>query len=285
MKRPSNPFKRINKRNRLAVIGALLFIIILFIMLVGPFLCTHDPTAVNYEDACLPPSLEYPFGTDFNGRCVLCRVINGAHISIGVALAVVVIGAIIGVTVGVVAGFAGGAVDSVLMRIVEIMLSFPGTIFALAVLGTLGNGIPNQIAALTAVRWASYARLARGETVAVRNADYIEAAQALGCSRSHIIFKYIIPNIIGQVLVMATLSIGPVILAGAGLSYLGLGAQIPSPEWGLMINGGKDYIREAPWITLAPGMAAVLAVFAFNILGEGIGDMIDPHLADKADTE
>ncbi len=285
MKEKHDGLRHFSRRNPLLIIGGAAILFLFFVTLAGPRLCTHEPSAINYDAICVPPCAEYPFGTDFNGRCVLCRVVNGAHISIGVALAVVVIGAAIGVTVGITAGYSGGALDSVLMRFVEVMLSFPGTIFALAVLGTLGNGIPNQIVALTMVRWAHYARLARGETLAVMNADYIEAARAMGNSKPRIIFHYILPNIIGQILVIATLSIGPVILAGAGLSYLGLGAQIPSPEWGLMINSGKDYIREAPWITLAPGLAAVFTVFSFNLLGEGIGDLIDPHLKEKAEVD
>lgn len=259
--------------------------IIAFFTVFGPLIWNADPIAVNYDEQCLPPSAEHWFGTDNNGRDVFIRVLNGAHISIGVALAVVLIGAVIGVAVGIVAGFAGGAVDSILMRIVEIMLSFPGTIFALAVLGTLGNGIWNQIVALSFVRWAHYARLVRVETLTVVNSEYLTASRAMGNSRWRIIWRYILPNIIGRVVVIATLSIGPVILAGASLSYLGLGAQIPSPEWGLMINGGKDYLRDAPWMTLAPGLAAVFSVFAFNLLGEGISDLIDPRLKEKAEVD
>ena len=265
--------------------GIILLMLIAFATIAGPYLCMHEPNKVDYSLKCIPPCTEYIFGTDFCGRCVLCRVINGAHISIGVALIVVTVGACIGILVGIIAGYAGGAIDSVLMRFVEVMLSFPGTVFALAVLGTLGNGIPNQIVALTFVRWAHYARLARGETLRVMNSDYIEAAKAMGNGCGRIIFRYILPNIIGQIIVIASLSIGPVILAGAALSYLGLGAQIPSPEWGLMINTGRDYIRQAPWITLAPGMAAVITVLAFNIFGEGIGDYIDPRMKEKAEAE
>ena len=285
MKNKFSDTRHFCRRNPLLALGMILVLFIAFVALIGPLLCTHDPNEINYSNKCISPCLEYPFGTDFNGRCVLSRVVNGAHISIGIALAVVCVGVFIGVTVGIVAGYAGGAVDSALMRLVEIMLSFPGTIFALAVLGTLGNGTVNQIIALTVVRWAHYARLARGETLTVMNSDYIKAAQAMGNGRFRIIYRYILPNIIGQVLVIATLSIGPVILAGAGLSYLGLGAQIPSPEWGLIINSGKDYIRQAPWITLAPGLAAVFTVLSFNILGEGVGDLIDPRLKERAEAE
>ena len=274
-----------SRRKSLFTIGIIFTIIIAFFTIAGPFIWHADPTATDYDNQCLPPSWEHWFGTDNNGRDVFTRVVNGAHISIGVALAVVGIGAAIGIAVGIIAGFAGGAVDNVLMRIVEIMLSFPGTIFALAVLGTLGNGTEHQILALSAVRWAHYARLVRIETIAVMNSEYLPASKAMGNSKLRIVFRYILPNIIGRVIVIATLSIGPVILAGASLSYLGLGAQIPSPEWGLMINGGKEYIRQAPWITVAPGLAAVFTAFSFNLLGEGIGDLIDPRLKEKAEVD
>lgn len=285
MKKRSRLSEAFSRRKALFTVGVIMVLIIAFFTIFGPMIWPADPIAVNYDEQCLPPSAEHWFGTDNNGRDVFIRVLNGAHISIGVALAVVLIGAVIGVTVGIVAGFAGGAVDSILMRIVEIMLSFPGTIFALAVLGTLGNGIWNQIVALSFVRWAHYARLVRVETLTVVNSEYLTASRAMGNSRWRIIWRYILPNIIGRVVVIATLSIGPVILAGASLSYLGLGAQIPSPEWGLMINGGKDYLRDAPWMTLAPGLAAVFSVFAFNLLGEGISDLIDPRLKEKAEVD
>lgn len=285
MKQKRRKLALFSRRKSLCTVGAIFLIIIAFFTLIGPLIWNSDPTATDYANQCLAPSAAHWFGTDNNGRDVFVRVVAGAHISIGVALAVVSIGVVIGVTVGIVAGFAGGAVDAVLMRIVEIMLSFPGTIFALAVLGTLGNGIGHQIIALSAVRWAHYARLVRVETLTVVHSEYLMAAKAMGNSRIRIIWRYIIPNIIGQVIVIATLSIGPVILAGAALSYLGLGAQIPSPEWGLMINGGKDYIRQAPWMTLAPGLAAVFTAFSFNLLGEGIGDLIDPRLKEKAEVD
>ncbi len=269
------------KKNKIFVLGCILIILILAISTIGPFFCRHEYLKTDYSHKNLAPCKEFLFGTDNSGRCILCRIIHGAHISIGVGVSVVLLGALIGVTIGIISGFAGGKTDFVVMRIVEVILSFPGVIFALAVLGTIGSGIYNQIIALTLVRWAHYARFARTETIRVMNSDYIEAAVAMGNSRIRIATHYVLPNIVSQLLVMLTISIGPAILSGAALSYLGLGAQIPSPEWGLMVSGGKEYIRTAPWITLFPGLATAFTALSFNLLGEGIGDLIDPRLKEK----
>ncbi len=269
-------------RNMLLCIGMVAVAFVLFILCFGPLLCHHDPEALDYSTKLLPPCAEFPFGTDSSGRCIMCRIIYGARTSIGVALAVVGISSVIGIIVGIIAGFAGGVVDNILMRIVEIMLSFPSLIFTLAVLGTIGSGTFNQIIAMSIVRWASFARFARTETKNIMSSEYMESAKAMGNSRIRVILRYIFPNIISNLLVIATLEIGPVLLAGAALSYLGMGAQIPSPEWGLMVNSGKEFIRQAPWITIFPGLATVLTALSFNLLGEGIGDMIDPHLREKA---
>ena len=269
------------KHNPVLVVGAVFVVFIVFIAIFGPFFCHHDYTKVNYSLKCLAPCHEYPFGTDSSGRCLLCRIINGAHISIGVGISVVFLSAFIGVLIGIISGYVGGTVDFIIMRFVEIILSFPGTIFALAVLGTIGNGIYNQIIALTLVRWAHYARFVRTETISIMSSEYIEAATALGNSRFRIAVRYVIPNIVSRVLVMLSISIGPTILAGAALSYLGLGAQIPSPEWGLLVSGGKEFIQSAPWITLFPGIVTAFAALAFNLLGEGIGDLLDPRLKER----
>lgn len=270
------------KKNILFTIGLLLVGFIAVMFLFGPYFCTHDPEALDYSYKLLAPCREFPFGTDPSGRCILCRVIYGGRTSISVALTVVLISGFIGIIIGIISGYAGGAVDMVLMRIVEIMLSFPSLIFTLAVLGTIGNGTTNQIIAMSVVRWASFARFARTETKNIMSSDYMEAAKAMGNSQSRVIFRYIFPNIISNLLVIATLDIGPVLLAGAALSYLGLGAQIPSPEWGLMVNSGKEFIRDAQWITLFPGLATVFTALSFNLLGEGIGDMINPYMREKA---
>jgi peptide/nickel transport system permease protein len=269
------------KRNPVMFIGAALVVLIVLTAVFGPFFCRHDYTKVDYALKCIKPCHEYLFGTDSSGRCLLCRIINGAHISVGVGVSVVFISAAVGIVIGIISGYVGGRTDFIIMRLVEIILSFPGTIFALAVLGTIGNGIYNQIIALSLVRWAHYARFVRTETIGIMNSEYIEAARALGSSRLHIAVKYVIPNIVSRVLVMISISIGPAILSGAALSYLGLGAQIPSPEWGLLVSGGKEFIRTAPWITLFPGIVTAFTALAFNLLGEGIGDMLDPRLKER----
>jgi len=269
------------KRNPIVYIGGLLVIIILFIAVFGPYFCHHDYSKVNYSNKCITPNSEYLFGTDSCGRCLLCRIINGAHISIGVGLSVVFLGAIIGVAIGIISGYFGGKTDFIIMRIVEVILSFPNTIFALAVLGTIGLGIYNQIIALTLVRWAHYARFVRTETISIMNSEYVESAMALGNSKFRIATKYVLPNIISKVLVMISISVGPTILSCAALSYLGLGAQIPSPEWGLLVSGGKEFIRTAPWITLYPGIVTAITALSFNLLGEGIGDLLDPRLKER----
>lgn len=270
------------RRNLLFSIG-LVFVLFLFFMLCfGPLFCHHNPEQLDYSVRLLPPSAQFPFGTDSSGRCILCRVIYGARISIGVALAVVGISAVVGILIGIISGYAGGVVDHIFMRVVEVMLSFPSLIFTLAVLGTIGSGTFHQMIAMSAVRWASFARIARTETKNIMGSDYMEAARAMGNSRARVILRYIFPNILHNLLVVATLDIGPVLLAGAALSYLGLGAQIPSPEWGLMVNSGKEFIRQAPWITIFPGMATVFTALSFNLMGEGIGDLLDPHLREKA---
>ena len=270
------------KKNMLMSIGLVAVAFVIFMLIFGPMFCHHDPEELNYSTKLMAPCGDFILGTDSSGRCILCRIIYGARTSVGVALAVVGISSVIGIIVGIIAGYAGGAVDNVLMRIVEVMLSFPSLIFTLAVLGTIGSGTFNQIIAMSIVRWAGFARFARTETKNIMSSDYMEAAKAMGNSRFRVILRYIFPNIISNLLVIATLEIGPVLLAGAALSYLGLGAQIPSPEWGLMVNSGKEFIRQAPWITIFPGLATVLTALSFNLLGEGIGDMIDPHLREKA---
>ncbi len=276
-----NKAKYFVKRNPVLVIGCIFVLFIIFIAIFGPLFCHHDYSKIDYKLKCIPPCAEYPFGTDSSGRCILCRILHGAHISIGVGLSVVLLGAIIGIIIGIISGYVGGTVDFIIMRVVEVILAFPGTIFALAVLGTIGSGIFNQIIAMTLVRWAHYARFVRTETIRVMNSEYIEAATALGNSRLRIALKYVIPNIISRVLVMISISIGPAILAGAALSYLGLGAQIPSPEWGLLVSGGKEFIRTAPWITLFPGIMTAFTALAFNLAGEGLGDLLDPRLKER----
>jgi len=262
-----------------------MLLVLLFVLAFGPRLCVHDPFQVDYKVKLLAPCAEYPFGTDGMGRSVAARVVYGLRSSMKIAAAVMVISCAAGVLIGVAAGYMGGAADLILMRMMEVVLAFPGTILALAILGTLGGGMKNQIIALALVRWTKYARMARDETMRLKKAEYMEAAVAMGNGRLRILLCYVLPNIMGQILVLATMSIGPIILSSATLSFLGLGIQPPNPELGLLINEGRDYIRSAGHISLFPGLVTALTALAFNLFGEGLNDYFDPRLKDKAVTD
>ena len=273
------------RKNLLLVAGGMILLILLFVLVFGPGLCVHDPLKVDYKVKLLAPCLEYPFGTDGMGRSVAARVVYGLRSSMKIALLVMAASCVTGVCIGVVSGYAGGIVDLFFMRLTEVVLAFPGTILALAILGTLGGGMRNQIIALALVRWTKYARMARDETIRLKRAEYMEAAVAIGNSRLRILVRYVLPGIMGQILVLATMSIGPIILSSATLSFLGLGIQPPNPELGLLINEGRDYIRSAGHISLFPGLVTAVTALGFNLFGEGLSDYFDPRLKEKAVTD
>lgn len=264
--------------NRLLTLGGLTVVFLLLVALAAPLLALHDPTATSLSSQLQPPSADYPFGTDNLGRCIYSRVIYGTRLSLLVSLTVVVLSATAGVLTGVAAGYIGGLVDSLIMRTVDVMLSFPSIILALAIIAVFGPGTVNVITALSLVHWTGYARLTRGQVLAVKGRAYVESARAMGNGELSIIIRYILPNILSPLLVMATLDIAHVILSAAGLSFLGLGLQPPTPEWGGMVNEGREFIRTASYITLFPGMTLMFAVFSFNLLGDGFRDALDPRL-------
>ncbi|MCI8599949.1 MAG: ABC transporter permease [Lachnospiraceae bacterium] len=270
------------QRNLLLWIGGAILLVIIFVLVFGPSLCTHDPLKVDYTLKLRAPCREYPFGTDGMGRSVAARVVYGLRTSMKIAIVVMLISCVIGVCVGVLSGYVGGSVDLILMRVMEVVLAFPDTILALAILGTLGGGMKNQIIALALVRWTKYAKMARDETMRLKKEEYMEAAVAMGNGRFRIVLRYVLPGIIGQILVLATMSIGPIILSGATLSFLGLGVQLPNPELGLLINEGRDFIRSAGHISLFPGLVTALTALGFNLFGEGLNDYFDPRLKEKA---
>jgi ABC-type dipeptide/oligopeptide/nickel transport system permease subunit len=201
------------------------------------------------------------------------------------AVFVVGISVFIGLTLGLISGYFGGAVDMVLMRIVDILLAFPTIIFALALSTMIGTGQINLIIAICCIQWTRYARVTRGEAVMLKNAEYIDAAKTIGNSNLSIILNYVFPNVISKIIILASLDMGTIILYCASLSFLGLGAQPPSPEWGVMINEGKDYIQYAPWIAVSPGIAIAVCALAFNMLGDGLRDMLDPRMKETVRTE
>ncbi|MCL0061439.1 nickel ABC transporter permease subunit NikC [Thermodesulfovibrionales bacterium] len=270
-------FQRL-KKHRLALIGAGIILVLIFIAVLAPFIAPHDPIEQNLEHRLLSPNTEYLLGTDNLGRCILSRLIHGTSVSLQIGIMVVGIAAFVGVTLGLVAGYRGGLIDELIMRIVDILLAFPGIILALVIAGILGPSLFNVMLALAVVGWTSYARVVRGAVLSVKEKEFVEAAQALGAGEARIMFRHILPNVMAPVIVMATLGMAHVILAAAALGFLGLGAQPPTPEWGSMLNDGRAFMRTAPHLTIFPGLAIMVTVLAFNFLGDGLRDALDPRL-------
>ncbi|MCL0084668.1 nickel ABC transporter permease subunit NikC [Thermodesulfovibrionales bacterium] len=270
-------FQRL-KKHRLALIGAGIILVLIFIAVLAPFIAPHDPIEQNLEHRLLSPNTEYLLGTDNLGRCILSRLIHGTSVSLQIGIMVVGIAAFVGVTLGLVAGYRGGLIDELIMRIVDILLAFPGIILALVIAGILGPSLFNVMLALAVVGWTSYARVVRGAVLSVKEKEFVEAARALGAGEARIMFRHILPNVMAPVIVMATLGMAHVILAAAALGFLGLGAQPPTPEWGSMLNDGRAFMRTAPHLTIFPGLAIMVTVLAFNFLGDGLRDALDPRL-------
>lgn len=228
-----------------------------------------------------PPSLAHPFGTDRYGRDMLSRVIIGSTTSIFSTLLLVAVITVFGTGVGIVCGWSGGRIDTVLMRISDLFLAFPGLVFALAVAGVLGGGVQNAIIALAVISWPKFARLARGLTLAQKNAPYLMAARLSGSSTPKLLIKHILPNIAGPILVTSVMDIGTMMMELAGLSFLGLGVKPPMAEWGSMINEGRSMLQVSPWMVLAPGAAIFVTVMVFNLLGDTLRDYMDPKERNK----
>lgn len=265
--------KLTNKRKLYAMI--ILASIVLVIALLGEHLAPNDPFKTNLSHSLLPPSKEYLFGTDKMGRCILSRILVGAKSSIFSAITVVIIVFSIGSLIGIIAGFFGGILDKILMKITLILQAFPSFILAVTVAGTLGMGIKNSMISLILVYWTTYARLSRSMVLSMKSAVYIKSAIMCGANKIQIIFKYIIPNVIGPLVVTAMLDIGNVILTMAGLAYLGLGPKKPSAQWGLMMSEAKQTMQQAPWGLIFPGIAIFIVVIVFNMLGDKIRDNLD----------
>lgn len=261
--------------------GKLLFFLALEVLLlmIAAFaerLCPYDPYAQNLLEAQQPPGISHPLGTDRYGRDMLSRVIIGSTASIYAALLLVAIITVAGTAVGMICGWFGGKVDSLLMRISDIFLAFPGLVFALAVAGVLGGGVQNAMIALGVISWPKFARLARSLTLAQKESDYLMAARLAGSSTLKLLLRHILPNIAGPILVTSVLDIGTMIMELAGLSFLGLGVRPPMAEWGSMISDGRVMLQTAPWMVLAPGGAIFITVMIFNLLGDTIRDYMDP---------
>jgi peptide/nickel transport system permease protein len=244
----------------------------------APLLAPADPLAQSLGSRLEPPSTAHWLGTDQLGRDILSRMLYGARISLVIGLVVVVSAGTFGTLVGIVAGYAGRLVDEALMRFTEVFLAFPPLILAMAIAGALGPSLTNAIIAIAAVTWAVYARLARGQLLSLRRREFVEAARAIGASRVRILVRHLLPNALAPLLVQASFDMGSAIIAAAGLSFIGFGAQPPTPEWGVMISEGRNFISTEPWLSLFPGVAILLGVGAFNLLGDGLRDAFDPRL-------
>ena len=277
--------KIVNRKNYILYTGIVLSALIVLVTIFAPFLEPHNPTKMELSQKFIAPCREFIFGTDHLGRDIFSRVIEGARVSLSIAAAVVFFSAVLGVVLGMFSGYVGGATDMLIMRVVDVLLAFPTIIFALALSTMMGTGQTNLIIAITCIQWTRYARIARGETLMLKNAEYVEAAKSIGNNTVQILGKYIFPNVISKIIILASLDIGTIILYCASLSFLGLGAQPPSPDWGVMISEGKDYMQYAPWLTLFPGLAIAFSALAFNMLGDGLRDLLDPRMKEVIRTD
>ncbi|PWK76118.1 nickel transporter permease [Aminobacter sp. AP02] len=262
--------------NKLAVIGLGIIILLLFVAAFAPLLSPYSPYIGDLKNArLLPPSSTNWLGTDDQGRDILSRLIYGSRLTLQVIVLVAIIAAPIGLLVGTAAGYAGGWIDAVLMRITDIFLAFPKLVLALAFVAALGPGIENAIIAIALTSWPPYARIARAETLTVRNSDYIAAVKLMGASPMRIVLRHIMPLCISSLIVRVTLDMAGIILTAAGLGFLGLGAQPPLPEWGAMIASGRRFILDQWWVAAAPGAAILIVSLGFNLLGDGLRDALD----------
>lgn len=268
--------------NRLAFVGLLIIIALLVIAALAGVLAPYSPTFGDLKNArLLAPSEQHWFGTDDLGRDILSRILYGSRWTLYVVILVAIIAAPIGLLVGTVAGYAGGWTDAVLMRITDIFLAFPKLVLALAFVAALGPGIENAVLAIAITSWPPYARIARAETLTVRNSDYIKAVQLMGASPTRIVLRHIMPLCISSLIVRVTLDMAGIILTAAGLGFLGLGAQPPLPEWGTMIASGRRFILDQWWVAGAPGFAILIVSLGFNLLGDGLRDALDPRSGDQ----
>lgn len=264
------------RSNRLAMLGLIILVLLALMAILAPYLAPYSPTAQNLADRLQPPSARHWLGTDALGRDILSRIIWGSRVTLFIVGTVALISPIVGLLIGTIAGFAGGWVDQVLMRITDIFLAFPKLILALALVAALGPGIGNAVLALAITGWPPYARLARAETLAVRNADYIAAARLQGAGPFRLLIGHVWPMCISSMIVRVALDMAGIILSAAGLGFLGLGAQPPLAEWGAMISDGRTYILDHWWVAAMPGLAIFIVSLAFNFLGDGLRDVLDP---------
>ncbi len=265
-------------RNRLTRAGAVVVTLYLITALVAPYFASYNPILQDLPNTLKPPNMKNLFGTDEFGRDILTRIIFGARISLFIGAGAVAIAFVLGTIFGTSAAYYGGHVDSIVMRIMDIMLSFPAILLAIVIVTILGPGLVNVLIAVGIQSTPMFARMIRGSVLSVKENEYVLAARALGANDLRMIVNHILPNSMAPMIVLATLRIGTAIITAAGLSFLGLGAQPPTPEWGAMLATGRNYLRAAPWVATIPGLAIMTVVFGFNLLGDGLRDAMDPRM-------
>jgi peptide/nickel transport system permease protein len=273
-------FRRM-KRDKAAMAGTVIIGALVLVAIFAPWMTSYDPVRQNYDKLLLPPSLEHPLGTDQYGRDLLTRIIFGCRYAIIIGVGVVCIQLLVGVTLGLIAGYYGGFLEMLIMRLTDVMLSIPSVVLGVTIAGFLGGGIQNVIIAVGAIGWRAYTRLVRAEVLSLKQETFVESARAVGCSQLRIILRHILPYTLGPVIAYSSLAVAIAILWAAALSFLGLGAQPPTPEWGAMLADGREYMMDAWWIATFPGIAIMITVLGFNFFGDALRNALDPKLERK----
>ncbi|MGN8645795.1 ABC transporter permease [Gracilibacillus sp. HCP3S3_G5_1] len=280
-KRTIKEFYQKLRKNKSAMVGGYLIILLIIIAIIGPLLTPTDPYATDYSVKLEGPSADHWFGTDHHGRDIFTRVIHGLGITMLIGFTATILGGLAGVIIGIISGYYGGKIDAVIMRLMDILLAFPGILLALALISILEPSRTNVIYAIAIFAIPTFARIVRGSTLATKNLEYIDAMKALGASDLRIITKHILPNILSPIIVQASLFIASAVITASGLSFLGMGEQPPSPELGALLSDGRDFMWDAGHIALFPGLVIMLIVLAFNVFGDGIRDALDPKMNKK----
>jgi peptide/nickel transport system permease protein len=271
----------LGRYSAVSVISVSFLLLLVLSTLLAPWLTPYDPLAMDYEGQLLPPSFAHPFGTDLFGRDVLTRVLYGARVSLSVGILAALLAAVPGLILGLLSGYYGGLFDQLVMRLTDVVLAFPSLILSLGIVYILEPGLVNVTIAVGIAGIPGYVRLVRSSVLAAKEELYVEAAHAIGCRHQRIILRHILPNIAASVLVLATMDVAWAILRATSLSFLGLGAQPPTPEWGAMIDAGRELLRRAPWVSLAPSGVMMLAVLSVNLVGDAMRDALDPRTVSR----
>ncbi len=268
-------------KNKGAIVGGIVLALIVLMAAFAPVLAPKDPSLQEYSRVLMPPGPEAPLGTDQFGRDILSRVVLGSRPSLQAAAIAILIASSVGTVIGLVTGYSRGWIDLLIQRLIDIQLAFPGILFALAIVAVLGPGLRNAMIAVGISLVPAYARMVRGSVLSIRENAYVEAAHVMGAGTGRIVVRHILPNVLAPIIVLSTVGIAWAILIGASLSFLGLGAQLPDPEWGLDLAQSRDYLREAWWMSTFPGLAIMLTALSVNLLGEGLRDALDPRLRSR----